>query len=195
MFANWYDSTCLAKLSLGGFTCTHLTTVVWYFEIMWFILLAIWFDRYSLIVSVLLALIGIWQSSVVWCVPFLPALGVWQLCGDCDDWWRAVHTRPVRHGRPGGLRPVATAQLPTDRRIPCLLLCRITIVIRECQRKGNIKPLKCQNFATILLIDNTWISFLHLIHQSTGVARCCDQMVPWILKPSRPPVGFGRLLI
>ena len=86
-----------------------------------------------------------WLS--VWILIILPvwlAAGVWQLCGNCDDWWRAVHTWLIRHGGPRGLRPVATAQLPTDGRLPRLLLRCLAVVIRECQRKGNMLPFEVQ---------------------------------------------------
>ena len=61
--------------------------------------------------------------------PLLLFSGFRQLRGHSDDRGRAVHVGAVRHGRAGGLRQVEAAVLPTDRRLPCLLLSRVAILI------------------------------------------------------------------
>ncbi len=63
------------------------------------------------------------------------AHSVRQLCRDGDDRGRAVHSGPVRHGRPGGLRSPATALLPADGRVSRLLQLRQSLLVRECQRE------------------------------------------------------------
>ena len=57
---------------------------------------------------------------------------------DGHDWRRPVHARPVRHGRPGGLRPAAPALVPADRRLPRLLQRHVAGLVRE--RQGEVVP-------------------------------------------------------
>ena len=59
-----------------------------------------------------------------------------QLRGDGDDRRRAVHTRPVRHGRPGGLRSPQASVLSSDGRVPGLLQLRESVLVRE--RQGEV---------------------------------------------------------
>ena len=68
--------------------------------------------------------------------PLRPTVtGVRQLCSDRDDWRRALHTRPFRHGGPGGLRQAEATLLSPDRRLPRVLQRCLPIKLRECQRE------------------------------------------------------------
>lgn len=67
------------------------------------------FDNYAVTVMI--------GDSPVRCLLF-------DYCTDTDATPAIVHTRSIRHGRAGRLRPAAPAILPADRRLPHLLLDR-----------------------------------------------------------------------
>ena len=63
--------------------------------------------------------------------------GFRQLRRHSHDRRRALHLGPLRHGRTRRLRPAPAPQLPSDRRLPRLLLRRVAVILRKRQRKGS----------------------------------------------------------